>query len=74
LAEILIMLASYLLIGVLVAALVYSGPEKNESYIEVANLLFIIVFWPAVGAWYLLPAVISNLPHIRNPFWTGGKS
>jgi hypothetical protein len=59
------------MVGVLAAALIFSGPEKYESYIDVSHLVFIVFFWPVFGAWY----AISNFesPHFRNPFWYGRK-
>jgi len=64
-------IALYLMFGVLAAALIFSGPEKHESHIDVSHLVFVVVLWPATGAWYLLSGLES--PHFRNPFWTGGK-
>jgi hypothetical protein len=61
----------YLMVGVLAAALIFSGPEKHQSYIDLWHLVFIIILWPTVGAWYLLSSLES--PHFRNPFWSGGK-
>ena len=68
---ILIFIALYLMFGVLAAALVYSGPEKEQSCIEVVPLIFIILVWPAVGLWYVFNTL--ETPSFRNPFWDRRK-